>query len=119
MLRNVQEQLDTVMELHEWDKFLLKRFEGSDEDIKFWTGFLSYTSLVYFFNGYILPNQAKMKYCGANNTGLNRAFKTGKVRQLYPLDELFLTLINLKRAIVQTKIWQKDLICPVNMFHPL
>lgn len=98
LLRNVQEQLDTVMELREWDKFLLRRFEGSDEDIKFWTGFPSYASLIYFFNGFILPNEPHMKYWGANNTDKKREFKAGTVRQLSILDELFLTLIKLKRA---------------------
>ena len=37
LLKNVQEQLDTVVEIQECNKFLLKRFEGSDDDIKFWT----------------------------------------------------------------------------------
>ena len=48
LLKNVQEQLDTVVEIQECNKFLLKRFEGSDDDIKFWTGFYSYSSLIYF-----------------------------------------------------------------------
>jgi hypothetical protein len=98
LLRNVQEQLDTVMELRESDKFLIRRFEGSDDDIKFWTGFPSYTSLMYFYNGFILPNETKMKYWGTKSTDEDREFKTGMSRQLSPLDEMFLTLIKLKRA---------------------
>ena len=98
LLKNVQEQLDTVVEIQECNKFLLKRFEGSDDDIKFWTGFYSYSSLIYFYNGFILPNKASMKYWGTNNTNVQRQFKTSKDHQLSPIDELFLTLIKLKRA---------------------
>ena len=58
LLKNVQEQLDTVVEIQECNKFLLKRFEGSDDDIKFWTGFYSYSNLIYFYNGFILPRLA-------------------------------------------------------------
>lgn len=98
LLKNVQEQLETVTELRDWDRFLLRRFEGSDDDIKFWTGFPSYSSLMYFFNGFIIPNQGNMKYWGANNSSMDREFKTGITRQLTPLDELFLTLVKLKRG---------------------
>ena len=86
------------MELRECDKFLLRRFEGSDDDIRFWTGFPNYASLIYFFSGFILPNVAHMKYWGTENTDEDRGYKTGKNRQLSPPDEMFLTLIKLKRA---------------------
>ena len=39
-----------------------------------------------------------MKYWGTNNTNVQRQFKTSKDHQLSPIDELFLTLIKLKRA---------------------
>ena len=39
-----------------------------------------------------------MKYWGTNNTNVQRQFKTSKGHQLSPIDELFLTLIKLKRA---------------------
>ena len=99
LLKNVQEQLDTVVELRELDKFSLRRFEGSDDDIRFWTGFPSYTSFIFFYNGFILPNQNSMKYWGTQNSDkFKDVSKPGKSRQLPPIDELFLTLIKLKRA---------------------
>jgi hypothetical protein len=98
LLKNVQEQLDTVVELKQCNKFSLKHFEGSDDDIKFWTGFYSYNSLIYFYNGFILPNEANMKYWGTKNTNVDRQFKTGMAHQLSPIDEMFLTLIKLRRG---------------------
>jgi hypothetical protein len=80
--------------------FSLKLFERSDDDIKFWTGFFSYNSLIYFYNGFILPNEANMKYWGTKNTNVDRQFKTGMAHQLSPIDEMFLAA-----TFRKTNIW--------------
>ena len=46
----VKEQLDTVVELRQCDRFFLQRFEGCDSDIRFWTRFYSYGALMSFYS---------------------------------------------------------------------
>ena len=86
-----------MMELQVFNKSSLKQLERSDNDIKFWIEFYSYSSLIYFYNGFIFPNEGNMKYWGTNSTNTNKQFNTSMPHRL-PLDKRFLTLLKLKRV---------------------
>ena len=98
LLTNVTELYDTAMELSSFNRFLLKKFEGSDEEITFWTGFHSYSSLQYFIKFFVHPNMDKIKYWGSMNKDEEAYDKCGPKRKLEPEDELFLTLVKLKQG---------------------
>ncbi|XP_028514894.1 uncharacterized protein LOC114575052 [Exaiptasia diaphana] len=84
-------------------KFSLQKFYGSDEDIRFWTGFPSHSSLLYFIDHFVLPNAMKIKYWSTHyrvdeEDGLHDRDRCGPRRSLRPEEELFLTLIKLRRG---------------------
>lgn len=58
LLMSVQEQLDTVVQLRQYDRFFLQRFEMSENNIKFWTGFYSYGALMTSYNCMLEPEAA-------------------------------------------------------------
>lgn len=100
LLKQVKEQLDTVVELRRFDRFLLARFQGCDEDIRFWTGFYSYKALMVFWDTMILPNisEINIKYYGTKNAADSMGDKRGPSRQLAQIDELFMTLVKMKQG---------------------
>jgi len=100
LLKSVKEQYDSVVLLRDLDRFLLKRFEGSDDDIRFWTGFYSSSTLMAFYSTLLEPHVNIIKYWGSNNTSTKDADagKCGPKRSLQPCDEMFLTLVKLKQA---------------------
>ncbi|XP_077987634.1 uncharacterized protein LOC144442228 [Glandiceps talaboti] len=98
LLISIGELYDTKIELYEFNRFLLRRFAGSDEEIQFWTGFYSYSALKYFFTKFIEPHTANLKYWGANNSSDDKDGKCGPKRRLQASDEFFLTLIKLKQG---------------------
>lgn len=98
LLRNTREMYDTTVELRKFDRFLLARFQGSDVDIRFWTGFYSYQTFSAFWEHMVEPNIRQIKYYGAHNAAQLRDFKCGPTRQLASIDELFLTLVKLKQG---------------------
>ena len=55
LLINIKEQLDTIKHLRSMEKFFLKRFQGSDDDIRFWAGFYSYDALMSFYSTLLEP----------------------------------------------------------------
>ena len=88
-------------------KFGLERFSSSDEDIKFYTGFPDYVTLLEFWK-YVEPNASKLTYFSfvRDNTdsinfedkfpfiaGKEKRFpgrNVGCVRSLQPIDEFWL-----------------------------
>jgi len=78
LLKSVKEQHDTVVELHECERFLIRHFEGSDDDIRFWTGFFSYNTLIAFYNNLLEPHVGMLKYWGSNNSTTKCALTTEK-----------------------------------------
>ena len=84
------------------DKFTIARFEGCDSDFRFWTGFYSYVSFKLFWTHYVEPNASAARYWGADQKGAvdddSVYDKPGPKRRLAPIDELFLTLVKLKRG---------------------
>lgn len=77
-------------------KFGLQRFAGSDDDIRFYTGFPNYTTLVSFYE-FLLPAAKELNYWGSDNKE-NRGIedKHGPSRKLLPIDELFMLLYRLR-----------------------
>ncbi|XP_070552185.1 uncharacterized protein [Ptychodera flava] len=98
LLASLGELYDTKLELYEFNRFLLRKFAGSDEEIQFWTGFYSYNALLYFFSTFIEPHSANLKYWGTDNSTGDKEIKCGPKRQLQPSDEFFLTLVKLKQG---------------------
>ena len=68
LLASLRELYDTQIELYEFNRFLLRKFAGSDEEIQFWTGFYSYNALKYFFTKFIEPHASNLKYWGADSS---------------------------------------------------
>ena len=102
LLRNTKEQVDILLTLRNCDKFTIARFEGCDSDFRFWTGFYSYVSFKLFWTHYVEPNASAARYWGADQKGAvdddSVYDKPGPKRRLAPIDELFLTLVKLKRG---------------------
>ena len=100
LLRGYKEQCETLSSLRNINRFRLSQFEGSDDDIRFWTGFYSYKALTIFWEHYLEPNSKSMRYWGSMNA--NNEFysstKCGQKWRLCPLDELFMVLVKLKRS---------------------
>ena len=86
MPRNYKELYHTVTTIQNIERFSLDRFQGSDDDIRFWTGFYSYTAFMLFWKHYVERNTTAMRYWGAD--------KCGPKRKLAPIDELFMVLEN-------------------------
>ena len=99
LLRNTKEQFDILINLRKLDRFCIARFEGCDDDLRFWTGFYSYVSFKLFWTHYVEPNASAARYWGAElkDTAEDND-KPGPKRRLAPIDELFLTLVKLKRG---------------------
>ena len=117
LLIGVKEQLDTVVELRQCDRFFLQRFEGSDSDIRFWTGFYSYCALMSFFNSMLESEAHSLKYWGANNSMTKEEDndKCGRKRSLAPIDEMFLTLVKLRQGSANIDIAERFKISEVHV----
>jgi hypothetical protein len=100
LLKNYKEQLDTTKEISRCMKFSFQRFEGSDQDIQFWTGFYSYQSLLIFYQHLLEPHVYVLHYWGSKNSETKAEYtgKCGPKRQLDPVDEMFMTLVKLKQG---------------------
>lgn len=93
-----------LLHLRNKEKFSLLRFCNSDKDIRYYTGFASYTSLNCFFN-FLLPAAHFLYYVGTTNTSNGTPYslvnKRGPSRSLSPMEELFLTLVRLRKGLHQ------------------
>ena len=84
--------LNIKLEKH---KFCLQRFAGSDEDIRFYTGFPNYSTLTSFYE-FLLPAAAQLNYWGSDNSDNRTEEKHGPHRRVQPIDELFMVLYRLR-----------------------
>ena len=111
LLKGTKEQLDTVNEQHRLERFSMQRFQGSDDDIRFWTGFFSYDAFAAFYRNLMEPNMGRMKYWGSDNSDWDTdgegSTKRGAKRRLLPIDEVFLTLVKLKRGSANADIGER------------
>ncbi len=84
-------------------KFGLKRFAGSDDDIRFYTAFLNYSTLLSFYE-FLLPAASKLNYWGSENSENRTEMKHGPQRKIQPIDELFMVLYRLRCDILEKDI---------------
>ncbi len=91
------EMYDSSIAIHSCQKFSLSKFAGSDDDIQFWTGFYSYSSLKYFIKYVVDPNLSYLRYWGSKNAAEDQD-KRGQKRSVDPHDELFMVLVKLKQG---------------------
>ena len=99
LLRNSSEQCDTLKALRQVSRFRFSRFEGSDQYIRFWTGFYSHDALIVFWEHYIEPNTHAISYWGNEKSDwMEDEDKPDPKRKLLPIDEMFLTMVKLKRG---------------------
>ena len=100
LLKGYKEQCVALSSLRKLDRFRLSRFEGCDDDIRFWTGFYSYRALMIFWEHYVEPNSKSKRYRGSVNADSDSVsgMKCGQKRKLCPLDEMFMVLVKLKRG---------------------
>lgn len=93
-----------LLHIRNKEKFSILRFSNSDKDIRYYTGFASYASLSFFFN-FLLPAANFLYYVGTTNTSSGTPYtlvnKRGPSRTLSPMEELFLTLVRLRKGLHQ------------------
>jgi len=79
------------------EKFGLNRFAGSDDDIKFYAGFPSYSVFCTFFT-LLRPAVSQLNYWGSDfkDDRPSGSDKCGPIRKLLPIDELLLVLYHLR-----------------------
>jgi len=79
------------------ENFCLNRFAGSDDDIKFYTGFPSYSVFCTFY-AFLGPAVSQLNYWGSDfkYNCPSGSDKRGLTRKLQPIDELFLVLNRLR-----------------------
>ena len=96
-----------LLSLRNEEKFTLLRFYKSDSDMKFYTGFPSYKSLHCFYN-FLLPEANFLYYVGTQNTSQGTPYmllnKRGPSRTLSPMEELFVTLVRLRKGLPEKLI---------------
>lgn len=89
------------------EKFTILRFSSSNEDIRFYTGFPTYTALCAFFQ-FLQPECNFLYYVGSDNKSYGVPYelltKRGPSRSLSPLEELFLTLVRLRKGLPEKVI---------------
>ena len=96
LLKGLKEELDCKNKLCKLARFSLRRFEGSDDDIRFWTGFYSYDSLIVFYDHVCKHQVNSLKYWMTSNSSEEHEAKHGPKSRIDPIDQMFLTLIKLK-----------------------
>lgn len=100
-------QYRSVLEKGANEKFSIQRFSSSDVDIRYYTGFKSYRALSCFFQ-FLQPECNFLYYVGTQNTSQGVPYDTiakrGPARSLSPLEELFITLVRLRKGLPEKVI---------------
>lgn len=81
-------------------RFLLKRFEGSDADIQFYTGLSSYPVLMCLYR-YLEPLLCYLRLCRSDIKSTSTQTFKPRARVLQPIDELFLVLVRLRLGLLE------------------
>ena len=92
----LEEEVTTLMS----QCFLLKRFEGSDSDIQFYTGLSSYPVLMCLYR-YIEPLLCYLRLCRSDIKNTSTQTFKPRARALQPIDELFLVLVRLRLGLLE------------------
>ena len=80
--------------------FFLKRFEGSDSDIQFYTGLSSYPVFMCLYR-YLEPLLCHLHLCRCDIKSTSTQTFKSRTRALQPIDELFLVLIRLRLGLLE------------------
>jgi len=81
------------------EKFSIVRFLASDEQIRLYTGFKSYSALYAFFK-FLHPDCLYINYLGSKpNEEKTPTKRRGGVKKLLLMDEFFMTLIRLRQNL--------------------
>ena len=81
-------------------RFCLKRFEGSDLDIQFYTGLPSYPVFMCLYR-YLEPLLCHLRLCRSGIKSTSTQTDKPRARALQPIDELFLVLIRLRLGLLE------------------
>ena len=96
-----------LLQLRSEEKFTLLRFANSDSDIRYYTGFQSFLSLSCFFQ-FLQPECNFLYYVGTDNTSAGTPYellnKRGPDRALSPMEELFITLVRVRKGFPERHI---------------
>lgn len=77
-------------------KFGLERFSSDNDSIRFYTGFISYQHIKFFYD-IIKPSAERMTYCYATGERESRP----KARNMQVIDEMFMFLVRLRLGIFE------------------
>lgn len=97
-LQSVTQELQTIKSTHV-ERFGLQRFQGSDDDIQFYTGLPSYNILQCLYR-YLEPLLPYLRY-RPNNLETPTRQLLNRQRLLQPIDELFLILVRLRLNLLE------------------
>ncbi len=94
-LQNQKMEIENLKMRLESHTFCLRRFAGSDEDIRFYTGFPNYKTFMTFYD-FLLPAASQLNYWGSNYSENRADEKHGPQRKMQPIDELFMVLYRMR-----------------------
>ena len=105
---NCTEIIDSLNEMRSIERFGLQRFQGSDDEIRFWTGMYSYKSLTILYSMFE-KHVLRIHYIGSgySHTKSPESDKCGPKRLIQPMDELFLTLMRLKLGSLEQDLAER------------
>ena len=90
------------------EKFTVLWFCSSYDDIKYYTGFQSYSPMCFFY--YLQPECNFLYYVGTGNTSHGEPYETitkrGLTRSLSPMEEFFLTMVRLPGRSSREGSWR-------------
>ena len=81
------------------EQFGIQRFQGSDEDIQFYTGLLSYSIFISIYR-YLEPLLQYLRYRPSKHTDVTHQLLS-RQRLLQPIDEFFLVLLRLRLNLLE------------------
>ncbi|KAK3108705.1 hypothetical protein FSP39_013788 [Pinctada imbricata] len=103
----IQQTNIQLLHLRNREKFTILRFSNSDSDIRYYTGFSTYSALTCFYS-FLLPAANFLYYVGTENTSSGTPYallnKRGPSRTLSPMEELFITLVRLRKGLSEKLI---------------
>ncbi len=93
-------RLEEEVRTLESQRFLLRRFQGSDKDIQFYTGLPSYSVLMCLYR-FLEPLLCYLRLCRNEIKSTSTSIFKPRARALQPIDEFFLTLVRLRLGLLE------------------
>ena len=97
-LQTITRELESI-KLSHVERFGVHRFEGNDDDIKFYTGLPSYDILLCLYR-YLEPLLPYLRYRSSKHEQPTRQL-LNRQRLLQPIDELFMVLVRLRLNLLE------------------